>query len=53
MEIPVSNQVNGRIDALPTPESLDAAIRAGEARISEALINRRYPEPAGAAANGL
>ena len=40
--------VNARIDALPTQESLDAAIRASEARIIKALINHRHPEPAGA-----
>ena len=40
--------VNDRIDALPTQESIDAAIRASEARIIKALINHRYPEPAGA-----
>ncbi len=39
--------VNDRIDALPTQESLDAAIRASEARIIKALINHRHPEPAG------
>ena len=39
--------VNTRIDALPTQESLDAAIRASEARIIKALINHRHPEPAG------
>ena len=42
--------VNARIDALPTQESLDAAIRASEARIIKALINHRHPEPAGAPA---
>ena len=40
--------VNARIDALPTQESLDAAIRASEARIIKALINHRHPEPSGA-----
>ena len=40
--------VNDRIDALPTQESMDAAIRASEARIINALINHRHPEPAGA-----
>ena len=39
--------VNARIDALPTQESLDAAIRASEARIIKALINHRHPEPSG------
>ena len=39
--------MNVRIDALPTQESLDAAIRASEARIINALINHRHPEPAG------
>ncbi len=39
--------VNDRIDALPTQESLDAAIRASEARIIKALIHHRHPEPAG------
>ena len=39
--------VNDRIDALPTQESIDAAIRASEARIIKALINHRHPEPAG------
>ena len=42
--------VNARIDALPTQESLDAAIRASEARIIKALINHRHPEPSGAPA---
>ena len=42
--------MNARIDALPTRESLDAAIRASEARIIKALINHRHPEPAGAPA---
>ena len=41
------DSVNDRIDALPTQESLDAAIRASEARIIKALINHRHPEPAG------
>ena len=40
--------INARIDTLPTQESLDAAIRASEARIIKALINHRHPEPAGA-----
>ena len=40
--------INARIDMLPTQESLDAAIRASEARIIKALINHRHPEPAGA-----
>ena len=39
--------VSDRIDALPTQESIDAAIRASEARIIKALINHRHPEPAG------
>ena len=42
--------MNARIDTLPTQESLDAAIRASEARIIKALINHRHPEPAGAPA---
>ena len=40
--------MNARIDTLLTQESLDAAIRASEARIIKALINLRHPEPAGA-----
>ena len=40
--------MNARIDTLLTQESLDAAIRASEARIIKALINHRHPEPAGA-----
>ena len=40
--------LNARIDTLPTRESLDADIRASEARIIKALINHRHPEPAGA-----
>ena len=42
--------LNARIDTLPTQESLDAAIRASEARLIKALINHRHPEPAGAPA---
>ena len=51
LEVTVATAVaalNARIDALPTQESLDAAIRASEARIIKALINHRHPEPAGA-----
>ena len=51
LEVTVATSVaalNARIDALPTQESLDAAIRASEARIIKALINHRHPEPSGA-----
>ena len=48
--VAMTDAVNARIDALPTQESLDAAIRASEARIIKALINHRHPEPSGAPA---